>query len=527
MDFTRQQIIEAFPKEPWEHQLRGVVELFEKLKTCDSVVLCAPTGAGKGLMQSCIANLLMGAGLGGIIYNSRRTLTDQSYDRLVEDGIHCGVRAASRKELQNLHAKFQVGSMQTDIARIINQGVWNIHDCAMAIIDEAHLSATGKSVELIQAYLAAGVKIVGVTGTPIGLSSVYKDIVVAGTNSELRKCKAHVPAKVFGVHEMDTSQIKLEKTGEFSDGAIRRECWSQAIVGHIYADYKKLNPDGRPAMAAAPGIGESVWLAEQFLAKGHRVVHIDCNEVVVGKERFKNDPQGKVRAQVLDEFRQGKFELLSNCEVIQQGVDLPNLYHLILARPYGSLANYAQTCGRVIRYSEETPDYVIVQDHGGNWWRHGSPNEDRDWAKLFEMNEKEIKEERDRNINEEKVREPITCPTCGAVRNEGARCHNCGHISDKRVREIVQKDGQLIEMTGRIYTPPKEKVQKPIHQKQWENVFWPSKNSKSPRAMTFTTAFELYRKKHGEYPPPGTKYTPKDKSDMGRRIRDVDWSELQ
>lgn len=526
MHFTEDEILAAFPRTPWPHQLRGLVELFQKLERMDSVVLCSPTGGGKGLMQTAIINLLNSIGDGAVVYNSRRTLTDQSLNRLAEDGIHCGVRAAGRKELQNLHARHQVASLQTDIQRCLNQGVWALHPCKIAIIDEAHLSATGKAVELMQAYLAQGTKLIGVTGTPVGLASIYKDIVVCGTNSELRACGAHVLAKVYGVHEMDTSKIKTIKTGEFSDADIRRECWSQAIVGHIYNDYRRLNPDGRPAMAAAPGIGESVWLAEQFIEKGHRVLHIDCNEVMIGRERYKNDANGVVREQALEDFRQGKFDLLSNCEVIQQGVDIPNLYHLILARPYGSLANYIQVIGRVIRRSESTPDHVIIQDHGGSWFRHGSPNEDRDWAKLFEMSEKDIASERKERLEQQKEPEPITCPACGAVRKDGARCHACGHISDKRSRIIVQQDGQLVEHTGRIYNPPAEKPAVHPDQKRWDDIFWPSRNSKSPRARNFRQALEAYRSDYGTYPPDWLKRMPKDKSDMGRKIRDVDWSDL-
>jgi superfamily II DNA or RNA helicase len=482
--------------------------------------------SGKGLMQSAIANLMNDAGEGLIIYNSRRTLTDQSYERLTQDGIDCGVRAASRKKLQNLPARIQVGSLQTDIQRVLNQEVWSTHDCKLVIIDEAHLTCTGRTVDLIQHYLSRGAKVVGFTGTPIGMSGLYKDIVIAGTKAELRACKAHIPVKMFGATEMDTSHIKPVKTGEYSDGDIQRECWSMQVVGHIVDDYFKFNPDRKPTMAACPGIGESVWLADQFRARGLRVVHIDCNEVVANGERYKNDAEGNVRRQALADFNAGEYDIITNCEVLQQGVDMPQLAHLILARPYGSLANYLQVAGRVLRWSTSTPDWATIQDHGGCYHRWGSPNEQRDWGKLFEMSEPEIaKEEFEKKASKDAEPEPIRCPSCGMIRREGARCPGCGHISEKGVRIIVQKSGELIEHTGRIYKERKERPVVPAQQKIWNNLFFPSRNSKSPRARNFNQLKYEYEKAHGPLPD-WLKNIPRDPADYNRKIRDLDWSEL-
>lgn len=524
---TLSEIRNAFPRDPWPHQERGLADLLKRLIEVNSVVVASPTGAGKGLMQSALLNLFQQYGKRAIIYNCRRMLTQQTSDRLEADGLSFGTRAASMKGQQDLMNRFQVASIQTDIARVLNQQVWDIHDADYVIVDEAHLVASQKSLELFQRYLSRGAKLIGFTGTPIGINHLYRDIVVAGTNSELRACQAHVPAKVYAVHEMDTSKIRPVKTGEFTEGDIRKECWSQAIVGHIYKDYRRLNPDGKPALVAAPGIGESVWVQEQFRDKGHKVAHIDCREVIVNGERYANDPNGTVREQVLSDMRKGEFDVLCNCEVIQQGVDIPNLAHLILARPYGSLANCIQVYGRVIRYSESTPDQVVVQDHGGNWLRHGSPNEDRDWGRLFSMTEKEIADERERGMEDDTAPEPITCVKCGAVRTSGNRCHECGFMSDKRERVIVQQDGQLQLVEGKQYQKKDRKPEKSKEQKQWDKVFFSSRNSRSNRAMTFKAAAKVYERNYGEPLPSGLKYLPKHREDWGRRIRDVDWKDLR
>jgi DNA repair protein RadD len=507
MQFTEEEIRKAFPRAPWDHQMRGLVEMFQKLQRLNTVALCSPTGGGKGLMQSAILNLLDSRGMSAIIYNPRRILTKQSFDRLEADGIHHGVRAAGHRDMQNLHARFQVASIQTDVRRVLQQGAWGLHPADLVLVDEAHLSASGKSLELWQAYLSRGSKIVGITGTPLEIDHVYKEVVVAGTNSELRECKAHVPAKMYSLHEMDVEKVARVKTGEYSEGDISKHLWSHAVVGHIYEDYRALNENGWPALAAAPGIGEAVWLSEEFRKHGHRVAHIDSRECIVNGERYKNDAEGVVREQVLSDMRKGEFDLLSNCEVIQQGVDLPNIGHLILARPYGSLSNCLQVYGRAIRYSDSTPDYVIIQDHGGNYHRHGHADEDRPWHELFYMTEKDISEQREQRMKDEEAPEPIRCPQCGMVRESGARCPGCGHISDKRQRIIVQQDGKLVLKEGKVYKrPPRPPMEDPT-QKWWDRIYYSFRNARTP--LSFAQARAAYERDTGQPLPKGLKRIPR------------------
>lgn len=522
---TEEEIVAAFPRPPWDHQRTGLVDLFAKGQDKRMVVLCSPTGGGKGLMQSAIINLLEKQRKGAVIYNCRRLLTTQSYERLQEDGIDFGVRAAGIKNLQDLNARVQVSSLQTDVQRVLNQQCWDIHDCDIVIVDEAHLCMSAKYLELFQKYLANGATIIGVTGTPVGMSAMYQDIAVAGTNSQLRACKSHVPARTFSCSEMDTSKIKPTKTGEYREGDIIKECWSHAVVGYIYNDYRRLNPDGKPALAAGPDVDSAIWISEEFLGHGHRVLHIDAKEVIVNGERYKNDAAGKVRNQALDDFRKGEFDILTNCEVIQQGIDLPNLHHLILARPYGSLANYLQTCGRVIRYSDETPNEVIIQDHAGNIYRHGSANEDRDWDRLFFMNEKEIQKERKRNIEEGKIQEPISCIKCGKVRPSGTTCPACGHKSEKRSRAIIQKDGSLVEVEGKFYKERK-KSEDSIEQKRWDKLFWQTKKSRHPNPRSFKAMAHIYKNKYGSWPPWTLKRMPLTKEVWNESPRWAEWQDL-
>ena len=91
-------------------------------------------------------------------------------------------------------------------------------------------------------------------------------------------------------------------------------------------------------------------------------------------EEYASDPLK--RAEVIDKLRAGDIKVICNRYVMREGIDIPELYHIILATPIGSLSSYVQVVGRALR-NHPSLDKVIVQDHAGNFWRHGSANANR------------------------------------------------------------------------------------------------------------------------------------------------------
>jgi superfamily II DNA or RNA helicase len=214
------------------------------------------------------------------------------------------------------------------------------------------------------------------------------------------------------------------------------------------------------------------------------------------------------------------------------------MFHLILATPIGSLKSYIQTCGRVIRKSPQTPDYVLITDHAGSFFEHGSPNEDRDWQEIYTMSEGDIRAKRKaQNVKDaEKGEEPICCPKCGTVLRKG-KCppepFGCGEpisvTNPNRMRTVIQEDGTLaeVENISRLGAVKKRaSVQVSSEQKQWNAIFWGAKKSERMNGMTFKQARCLYFKRYGTYPPDTLKFMPRDKRDYERRIRAVDMRSL-
>lgn len=533
---------EYFPLKPWKHQAHSVREVLRELDKRQAVTLAIPTGGGKSLCFMALINLAVDFGLKVSVYTNRKLLTKQTAKGLASHGIEFGVRAASMPEGRDRSSDVQISSMQTEISRCL-QGDGNLHDADLVIIDEAHLMATGGSLKVIQHHLAQGAKVVLVTATPLGLSHISPKVIVGAKNSELRACGSHVMAHIKTMNEMDLTRVSRVRDADgdesYDVNSIRENAWSQAIVGHILNDYRTYNPDQRMAMGVAPGVPESRALAIYFDNNGVKSAHIDASEVWVDGKFVKDNAKGERRDEVIARWRSGEIKFLWTCQVLREGVDIPELYHLVLATPFGSFKDFIQVVGRVIRKSPETPDHVIIQDHAGNAWNHGSPNADVDWEELYHMTQVEISEHKAKKKKEAEDAGEVAspCPHCGSLVRAGRRCPpppiGCGELIDKtnprHLRFVVQKEGAIVAVDENAFKSKRKVSRDSAEQKLWDRHYYKSRNSKSPRGKNFNQLWASfssdYRKEHGRMPPDSLKRSlnrmPQDSSDWKRKVRDV------
>jgi len=542
--FTEDQIRAAFPMSPWEHQLRSVKGTADMLNRVASMTLCLPTGAGKTNCAAALLNLASSAGLRSMMYSDRKMLTEQLSDSLAKFGIDHGVRAASLPGRVDLGKNVQIGSIQTELARTEKNSFWSAHEADLYIYDEGHKHTSGYSLETIQRAVARGAKVVLLTGSPLGMSHITPNLFVGATNSELRACKAHVPAIVKCINEFDTSNVVRKKVGidagEYSEKSAKEwfhKC--QQIVGIVYNDWVRFNPIGKMTLGVAPGSEEALSMAEEFYRHGTTAAAITAKGLWANGKEYKDDAQGKTRKMIDEDWQAGDIKVMWHRFVYREAIDRPGLFHMILATPIGTLRSYLQTVGRAIRWSPATPDFVIIQDHAGNFWQHGSPNEDRDWNELYWMDEAQIREKQKAKRREESERgeEPICCPRCGTALRFGT-CppapRGCGEslavTNPGRMRKVIQMDGRVVEVENitRLGEEPKKRKAstKSIEQKQWDSIFWAARKSTSARPMTFNQAMAIYMKKFGDRPPRNLKNMPRDPADFGRKIRAIDFSSL-
>lgn len=502
----------------WPHQTRGVEAVLQAvLGGARAVVLSSPTGGGKSRIACELIDRWLDGGLKVAVYTRRRVLVEQLASVLERHGIDFGARVEGHKG--DDFAPVQLCSMQTENSRVFKRKEWVLFPADRVIVDEAHDCTGPVAAKIIDQYLQDGSAVVGLSATPLGLGELYEVLIQAGTNSELRACRALVPALHYAPDEPDMKQHRSLQAGALpTDTQNRKIMRPQVLFGSVLKNLRLLNPELRPTILFASGVAESLWFAEELTKAGVPAAHVDGEDVWLGK-LYKAD--AKARKAVLDGSQCGATRVVCNRYVLREGVDVPWLSHGIFATVFGSLQAYLQSGGRLLRCYPGV-EQVTIQDHGGNWWRHGSLNADRVWDLRWTGDiERGLREDRQRSGGTQ----PGRCPACGIVIFKPP-CRACGWESKhwKRSKPVMQTDGTLREQGGDPFRP-RSVSKRPDGPAVWERMYWRSRTEKGSR--TFRAAFALFAAENNwQWPDPSWPLMPTDDMDSFLLVSDVPMERL-
>lgn len=502
-----------------EPQTSGVMSLLQAIDSGEKrIVFVSPTGTGKTLMAGYSMSRLRDQGKRVDLQTYRRLLLNQLSGEMTKFGIPHGIKAAGMDDRADASELVQLVMTQTELSKAKRRVGYRRDVPEVMFLDEAHNQLGGESGEALKQMIASGMTLVNVTATPVGISPEHGTCMIeAGKNSEFRRLGLLLPCYVYGPDEPAAAlKLKPTKTGEFREGDVVKAIMSPTIFGRVLEWYQKLNPGRLPAILFAPGVKESIWFAEQFSDAGIRAAHIDGDKIWIDGETH-NKSQSLVD-EIKKESESGRLPVISNRFVLREGLDWPHLYHAILATVFGSLTSYLQSVGRLLR-NHPSLDHVILQDHGGSYHRHGSPNADRVWTLGWDANR--YSQERQQALREKKEPEPIVCPKCSAVRLSGPSCMTCGHVSDRKGRMVVQTDGTLKFVSGDIYKERKV-TERDNTEKLWTACYFRCLKT----GKTASQAYALFFRENGYWPPKNLPYMPRNAVDWHARLRDLDRSEL-
>lgn len=499
----------------WPHQSRAVDETLSLIAQGERrLLVTSPTGGGKTRIACKLIEDSLLVEKKVVLYTNRRLLLDQLSDVLRDNRLLHGVRAAG--ETADPDAPLQLSSIGTEHSRVTRQGKWELCPADLVIIDEAHLQKSPATVALLGRHVDQGAALVGLTATPLGLDGLYTRLVVAGTNSELRACGALVMAQHYGPDEPDLKGLKISEGEDLSEAQARKAMMSGSLFGRVWDNFEKINPEHRPTILFAPDVEGSIWFAERFTAKGVPAAHIDGKHVWIGGKLYATSTDA--REDILGRSLDGRLTCLCNRFVLREGIDCPWLQHAIFATIFGSLQTYLQSGGRLLR-AYPGVSQVTIQDHGGNWWRHGSLNADREWTlgltatMAFGLRADAIREGR--------LKEPFRCPACTRIIMAG-KCLGCGWQpkgKPKRSRAVITREGELKLREGSCFRPHRIS-QRPDGPKQWERMYFRSRSTKGAR--TFRAAMALFAQENQwGWPDPRWPFMPKDWRDHYRLVADV------
>ncbi len=477
-------------------------------------------------MMAMLAKHYLDAGERVILLTNRRMLLEQSSRVFGGYELEHGIVAAGMENQGYL--PFQIASIQTLTSRMTrasDERPYQLPAAKCVLVDEIHVNAADRMQDIMAMYIEQGAVIIMFTATPIDIGHVADELIVACTNTEARECGALVKALHFGIDEPDTRKLKVPVGEDISENTLRKIMGAPKIVGRVIENYRRLNPEQKPTILFASGVSESLYFAEQFTRAGHRAAHIDGEHIWLDGEQYPTTPD--LRQEVLDESKSGRISVVCNRFVLREGIDAPWLGHGIFATVYGSLQSYLQSGGRLLR-NDGSNQAVSIQDHGGNWWRHGSLNSDREWR--LDWSGTMIAAMREDRLRDGIDPEPFRCPVCAMIL--ASRCCPCGFTIDtrRRSRPVMQLDGTLVELDGPIHRPKRE-YERPDGPTKWRAMVARSrteKGSKTFRAAAALFAFESMKAGTGfAYPQRHWPMMPRRELDFYRLVKDVPMEELR
>jgi DNA repair protein RadD len=405
-----------------------------------SIIIVAPTGAGKTVIAAKIANDAEARGKRVLFLVHRRELVIQSSAKLHATGLDHGIVAAGFPTRPG--EPIQVASIQTLHARSIRSSAMKLPDADLILVDEAHHATAQTWKRILQAYPAAIV--IGLSATPCrgdgrGLGGIFKSMVECPSVPELIAGGFLVPTKVYAPSSPDLTGVRI-RHGDYNETQLAERMDRAQLVGDVVTHWHRLAA-GRRTVVFATSVAHAVHLRDQFGRSGVAAAHVDGSTPAAERDG------------ILGRLATGTLEVVVNCGVLTEGFDLPAIGCLVLARPTKSLVLYRQILGRGLRPSPGK-DHVLVLDHAGATFEHGLIEEPIEWTLAPDK-----RAERPPHASRGKQQAPElkNCPECSAVRWNWQPCAECGWRPRTRPEAIETLEGEL----GHLGDDYKAREQKP------------------------------------------------------------------
>ena len=425
---------------------KGVVNLWDfQLKTIDevedfwnhggrSVMVALPTGTGKShVFAEIIFNRYRSKKPVYFITHSTNLLS-QASNHLTNKGINHGIISPRTPQLRT---RVQVISAQTLIRRIDK-----LPEPEFIIFEEAHHSAAEMFKKPMRVWSHA--KFLGLTATPGRTSGqpldMYEHLITSESIRWFINEGYLSDYDYYAPEELDMSGVK-KRMGDYIPGEVEAKVDNRAVIGNVVEHYQNWAA-GKSGVAFGVSIKHIIDITRQFNESGFPMESLHSRN-------------GKNVLDTINAVRTGGINLISACDIIGEGTDIPGLTTELDIRPTGSLIIYLQHTGRVLRASF-APGYdlsskagrlaaiaagkkpkAIILDCVSNWTRHGLPDENREWSLA--------------GTKGSKVPEPSKykrCPQCfRPVRIANRNCPWCNYEFEYTASRMPkQKEGRLTKI---------------------------------------------------------------------------------
>ena len=334
---------------------------------------------------------------------------------------------AHRRLLLRQHAKIiknaRLESVFTEVNHLGEHGPVDL-----IIIDEAHISAAQSYIKVCEYYDCPRILFTATAkrldNKPLSLC----DVILNGVSADYLINRGLIAPYDLYAPKLNVDLSKVSMSGsDFNNEELGETMCDKKIYGDIIKYYKQL-ADGKQAIAYCVNIKHSKSICELFNNNGISAKHIDAST-------SENE-----RDKVIREFREKKFTILCNCNLISEGITLPECDCCLLLRPTQSETLYIQQSCRCLTPLPNKRSIII--DFVGNCYAHGMPTEQRIYT---------LKSSKIRNASREPDLIVRQCKKCLRVyAGNNPVCPYCGYNNGKTKKQIEADEKAELERITEI-----------------------------------------------------------------------------
>lgn len=308
-------------------------------------LLVLPTGCGKTIVFSKVAEDCVREGERVLVLAHRGELLDQAADKLEKStGLKCATEKAEQTSVGSWY-RVVVGSVQT-LMRETRLEQFDRDFFNTIIVDEAHHCISDSYQRVLQHFEDANV--LGVTATPDrgdmrNLGAYFESLAFEYTLPKAIKEGYLSPIKAMTIPlKLDLSSVG-QQSGDFktSDLGTALDPYLESIAAEMW----RVAQD-RKTVVFLPLVKTSQKFTNILNSLGFRAAEVN------------GDSQD--RATVLEDFDQGKYNVLCNSMLLTEGWDCPSVDCIVVLRPTKVRSLYSQMVGRGTRLHPGKTELLLL-----------------------------------------------------------------------------------------------------------------------------------------------------------------------
>lgn len=357
-----------------------------------------PTGTGKTTVFSSLIEKQAQPGFHALAVVHRIELVDQIHARLKKFGLSAGVIASGYPSQR--HLPIQVASIQTLIKRAAPPA-------DLIIVDEAHHCLASSYENLLGIYPKA--KVIGFTATPVrldgkGFDKYFQKLISLHSLSWYFE-RGYLVRPQHLVCSFPSDVVPVSSEGDYDLEQLGALMMEERYLHDPLLAYKKHSP-GRKAIVFCANRKHSERIAQDFCNAGIQAVHLD------------GETPRDIRIRYLQEFKTGLIKVITNYDIVGEGLDVPDVEVVIMHRRTKSLSLFLQWVGRAIR-TAKGKSQALVLDCAGLWLEHKAlAGDDFKWTLTSDKPEKQKSSEENKLLESLGVDADFVPPMLAAT-NDG------------------------------------------------------------------------------------------------------------